>query len=74
MTDTALSHALVPPLDHETKNWKTFIFLYIEQTQLLAVLMLFYAITYVRRPQIISFDTMAVPLDSCTQKTQEICL
>ena len=47
------------------KNWKTFIFLYIEQTQLLAVLMLFYAITYVRRPQIISFDTMAVPLDSC---------
>ena len=37
--------------------------------------MLFYAITYVRRPQIISFDTMAVPLDSCivedcgTQKT-----
>ena len=32
MTDSALSHALVPPLDHETKNWKTFIFLYIEQT------------------------------------------
>ena len=63
MTDTALSQALVPPLDHETKNWKTFIFLYIEQTQLLAVLMLFYAITYVGRPQIISFDTMAVPLD-----------
>ena len=27
--------------------------------------MLFYAITYVRRPQIISFDTMAVPLDIC---------
>ena len=84
MTDTALSHALVPPLDHETKNSKTFIFLYIEQTQLLAVLMLFYAITYVRWPQIISFDTMAVPLDSCiigqwhpTKKTkkkkQEIC-
>ena len=65
MTDTALSHALEPPLDHETKNWKTFIFLYIEQTQLLTVLMLFYAITYVRRPQIISFDTTAVPLDSC---------
>ena len=65
MTDTALSRALVPPLDHETKNWKTFIFLYIEQTQLLDVLMLFYAITYVRRPQIISFDTIAVPLDSC---------
>ena len=80
MTDTALSHALVPPLDHETKNWKTFIFLYIEQTQLLDVLMLFYAITYVRRPQIIYFDTMAVPLDSCIvglwhpKKTQEICL
>ena len=80
MTDTALSHALVPPLDHETENWKTFIFLYLEQTQLLDVLMLFYAITYVRRPQIISFDTMAVPLDSCIvglwhpKKTQEICL
>ena len=81
MTDTALSQALVPPLDHETKNWKTFIFLYIEQTQLLAVLMLFYAITYVGRPQIISFDTMAVPLDrTCIvglwhpkKKTQEIC-
>ena len=27
--------------------------------------MLFYAIAYVRRPQIISFDIMAVPLDSC---------
>ena len=65
MTDTALSNALVPPLDRETKNWKTFIFLFIEQTQLLDVWMLFYAITYVRRPQIISFDTMAVPLDSC---------
>ena len=65
MIDTALSHALVPPIDHETINWKAFIFLYIEQTQLLDVLMLFYAITYVRRPQIISFDTMAAPLDSC---------
>ena len=80
MTDTALSHALVPPIYHETKNWKTFIFLYIEQTQLLDVLMLFYAITYVRRPQIISFDTMAVPLDSCIvglwhpKNPQEICL
>ena len=80
MTDTALSYALVPPFDHETKNWKTFIFLHIEQTQLLDVLMLFYAITYVRRPQIISFDTMAVPLDSCIvglwhpKNPQEICL
>ena len=27
--------------------------------------MLFYAITYVRQPQIISFDIMIVPLDSC---------
>ena len=59
---------------------KQLVFLCIEQTQLLDVLMLFYAITYVRRPQIISFDTMAVPLDSCIvglwhqKKLQEICL
>ena len=78
MTDTALSHAFVPPLDHETKKLKDIYFLI--QTQLLDVLMLFYAITYVRRPQIISFDTMAVPLDSCIvglwhqKKPQEICL
>ena len=41
--------------------------------------MLYYAITYVRRPQVISFDTMAVPLDSCIvglwhpKQSQEIC-
>ena len=70
MTDIALSHALVPPLDHETKKLKDIYFLiYRTDPQLLAVFMLFYAITYVRRPQVISFDTMAVTLDSCTSRT-----
>ena len=70
MTDTALSHALVPPLDHGTKKTERHLFSLYEQTPVASC---FYALLchYLCETATGYFlwYNGAVPLDSCTSRT-----